>query len=400
MLRFYSGSTGAINSKRAIAECLEIALGEEESLDCDLLIIYSSIGHRFQDILDEAHRLSPSAHIAGCTGAGVIGKDGPNESMKALAIMAVKGPRSEFAVASQDRITIPTSFQISAQLARELCDKNPNITMIHFLPSGFDAAEDLVLEGMESVFGPGVPIFGATAGDNMRFVTSFQFDGDRIIERGAVAIGFADPTLEVITQATHGFGTMGEPFEVTRAELNRIYEIEGQPAWKFVCNRAGIPDEMTIFEAGPATWFAEELSFEEQQDYGNTHILRGAFAKGEDGSLLMPVICREGTKFWNAMRDEERMFADLDQMVEDLAERCEGREICAVFHADCVGRGRLSLNQILKDEIVRRMQYPLIQDSDAPWLGLYGFGEFARLGGRNLFHMITTSLFVILRNGA
>ena len=91
------------------------------------------------------------------------------------------------------------------------------------------------------------------------------------------------------------------------------------------------------------------------------------------------------------------MFADLDKMVEQLIERCQGRKPYAVFHADCGARGRFSFNRVLKDEIISRMQYPLIQDEDIPWLGLYGFGEYAQLGGRNRFHMATTSLFVILK---
>jgi len=111
----------------------------------------------------------------------------------------------------------------------------------------------------------------------------------------------------------------------------------------------------------------------------------------------VPVVCPEGTKLWNTERDEDRMFKDLNKMVEQLIERCKGRKPYAVFHADCAARGRWSFNRVLKDEIVSRMQYPLIQDEDVPWLGMYGFGEFARLGGRNQFHMFTTSLFVILK---
>jgi small ligand-binding sensory domain FIST len=102
-------------------------------------------------------------------------------------------------------------------------------------------------------------------------------------------------------------------------------------------------------------------------------------------------------KLWNVVRDEEKMFEDLDKMINQLLERFNGRQPYAVFHADCSARGRWSFNRVLKDEIIRKMQYPLTQDSDVPWLGLYGFGEFARLGGRNRFHMITTSLFVILK---
>jgi small ligand-binding sensory domain FIST len=105
----------------------------------------------------------------------------------------------------------------------------------------------------------------------------------------------------------------------------------------------------------------------------------------------------KGKRAWIAVRDEERMFADLDKMVAQLIERCKGRKPYAVFHADCAARGRWSLNRVLKDEIVRRMQYHLVQDTNVPWLGIYGFGEFAQLGGRNRFHLYTTSLFVILK---
>ena len=397
MLEFYSSSTGVVNSKRAITECLENALEGENKLDCDLIILYTSIGHNFKDILSEAHRLSPNAQIVGCTGAGIIGRDGPNESMKALAIMAIKGEKEEFTVAGKDSITSSTSFEVSAQLAQELKNKNPNINMIHFLPSGLDFAGDKALEGIESVFGPEIPIFGSTSGDNMKIISNFQFIGDRILERGAVAVGFADPTLEVITQATHGFNVIGEPFEVTRSELNRIFELEGQPAWRFLTDRLGVPETATLPESGPVGWLARELPEELHNEYGNTHILFAALKKDVDGSIYMPLVIPAGTKLWNTERDEDRMFKDLDKMVEQLIERCGGRKPYAVFHADCAARGKWSFNRVLKDEIVSRMQYPLIQDEDVPWLGMYGFGEFARLGGRNQFHMFTTSLFVILK---
>jgi len=395
MLKFYSSSTGVVNSKRAIAECLENALEGEENLDCDLIIIYTSIGHNFKDLLAEARSLSPGAQLIGCTGGGIIGREGPNEAMKALAIMAIKGEQDEFAVAGKERITSSTSFEVAAQLAQDLKDKNPNINMVHFLPSGFDAAEDKALEGIESVFGPDIPIFGGTSGDNMKFISNFQFFGDKVFERGAVAIGFADPSLEVITQATHGFNVMGEPFEVTRSELNRILEFDGHPAWKFLTNRVGLPGATSLADLIGLGFMALQLPEELQREYGNSHILFTVLELFGDGSLGSPVSIPAGTKVWVAVRDEERMFKDMDKMVEQLVQRCKDRKPYAVFHADCAARGRWSFNRVLKDEIVSRMQYPLIQDAGIPWLGLYGYGEFAQLGGRNRFHMFTTSLFII-----
>ena len=99
MLQFFSASTSIVSSKRAIIECLEVALESELNLDCDLIIIYTAMGHNFEELLSEAKRLSPSARIVGCTCAGVIGREGPNETLKALAIMAIKGAKEEFATA-------------------------------------------------------------------------------------------------------------------------------------------------------------------------------------------------------------------------------------------------------------------------------------------------------------
>ncbi len=76
MLQFFSASTGIVSSKRAITECLEVALEGEPNLDCDLIIIYTAMGHTFEELLSEAKRLSPNARIIGCTCADkVLGRN-------------------------------------------------------------------------------------------------------------------------------------------------------------------------------------------------------------------------------------------------------------------------------------------------------------------------------------
>jgi hypothetical protein len=52
----------------------------------------------------------------------------------------------------------------------------------------------------------------------------------------------------------------------------------------------------------------------------------------------------------------------------------------------------------MKEELVGRMQFPLSSDGVVPpWLGMYGFGEFARLGGVNTYHNYTTAIYAIYR---
>jgi small ligand-binding sensory domain FIST len=108
--------------------------------------------------------------------------------------------------------------------------------------------------------------------------------------------------------------------------------------------------------------------------------------------------CVEGTKIWLTVRDEEVIFNEMNRIVNCINSRNDHKKPVAVFHADCLARGRFLTDRILKEELVFKMQSPFSTDGDCPpWLGMYGFGEFAKLGGKNTYHNYTTALYVIYR---
>ena len=402
MLQFYSASTSIVNSKRAITECLEVALEGEQNLDCDLIIIYSAMGHNFKELLSEAHKLSPNAQVVGCTCAGIIGKEGPDESLKALAIMVIKGPKDEFAVSGTDALPYGLDSAASvdlrdtfSQLARDLKNKNPGINMIFCHPSVL-SINRIIIEGIESVFGPDIPIVGGLAIDNMKFVSSFQFIGEQVIEKGVIMIGFADPTLELISLGNHGFDIIGKPFEVTHSEDVHIIEMDGRPPWKSWTEKLGMPETSTMAEVLLFAPLAVELPVELHEEYGSPYLIIGSMP-APDGTLYAIKTIPEGTKLWLTRRNEKKILEGVDRMMIQILESCEGRKPVAVFHADCAARGKMLFNRIMKDEIVSRLQYPLCKDENIPWLGMYGGGELTPLGGRNELHGYTSSLYVIVK---
>lgn len=397
MLTFHSASTRIVNSRRAITECLEAALGEGQT-DCDLLVLHASMGHDFEALVQEARRLAPSARIVGSSCCGVVGSEGVSESMKDLAIMAVRGA-SECAVASVDGIFGHNAYEKAVELAGRLKAARDGINMVYFLASGIDINNPACIEGMESVFGPEVTLFGATSADNMKGISSFQMVDDTVYSHAAYAVGFADPGLEVETQATHGFVAIGEPLRVTRSEGNRIIELNGKPAWHTYTQRLQLPLEATCGETIPIGALAEKLPPELAAEYGNDHILRVVTKRDADGTMHYPAPCPEGTDLWLTFRDEDRIFNDMDRMMGQMTDRINGRDVVAVFHADCLARGRYLFNRVMKEELVSRMQYPLSgpEGKVPPWLGMYGFGEFARLGGRNVCHNYTSAVYAICR---
>jgi hypothetical protein len=84
--------------------------------------------------------MAPKARVVAASCCGVVGREGVSESMKDMALMAVKG--SEFAVSHVDEIYGHNSYEKSLQMANALKKQSPNINMIYFLASGIDIAND------------------------------------------------------------------------------------------------------------------------------------------------------------------------------------------------------------------------------------------------------------------
>ncbi len=394
MLNFYSSTTRSINTKRGLTECLESAMGNEY-LDADLLILHASIGHDFTELVGCAKNMVPNARIVASSCCGVVGREGVSESMKDIALMAVKG--KEFAVANTDEIYGYNSYEKCLEIANSLQEQQKGINMIYFLGSGIDINNDRCIEAFEAVFGSEITVFGATSSDNMKGFISFQAVDDKVTEHGAFAIGFCDPTLKIETQATHGFVAIGEPLVVTKSNGHIIEEFNGKPAWEEYLNRLGLPPDATCGDSIPIGALGEKLSQTLAAEYGNNHILR-AVTKHEGSSIYYATTCPLGTELWLTTRDEELIFSEMDRMVENIQYRLGGKPVVAVFHADCLARGRFLFDRIIKEELVNRMQFPFYNDGQCPpWLGMYGFGEFARLGGKNTYHNYTTALYILYR---
>lgn len=383
-----------VNTSRGVQECLESAMGADYTKS-DLLIFHASIGHDFNELVMEASRLVPKARIVAASCCGVVGREGVSESMKDIALMAVQG--KDFSIAHCDGIYGNNSYVKTLQMANELKAQKSGINMLYFLASGIDIDNDECIRALEDVFGKEVTIFGATSSDNMKGHISFQAVDQEVYEHGAYIVGFADPTLKIETQATHGFVGIGEPFTVTKAEGHIIKELNGKPAWEEYTHRLGLTSAAECGDTIPIGALGEKLDNQLSKEYGNDLLLR-VVTKHVGNDMYYATSIKEGTQLWLTKRDEGLIFSEMSRMVEDIRERMGSGEPVAVFHADCLARGRFLFNRIVKEELVGQMQFPFYINGECPaWLGMYGFGEFARLGGENTYHNYTTALYVIYR---
>jgi small ligand-binding sensory domain FIST len=401
MLRFSSSSNDEVDSARAAARCLEDALGPEAG-ECDLLIFYTTMGHDFRALLASFRATCPRARTVGATCAGVIGREGPNESIRALAVMAVRGPAEEFAVAGVDSPAGSGlgSFEAAARIARVLAEKTPAVRMVLFHPSVLRFQPiDRALAGIGSVL-PGVPVFGGLSADNMKAVRTWQFLDGRMIEDGAVAVGFADPTLELVAGANLGFVPVGEPFTVTSCDSNLVHELDGRNAWLRLTERLGMPETAGTAAIGAFAVLATGDEDDLGEEYGGNFIVRGGPLRTTAGSLMLNVECTDGMRLQLLGRDERRIYRGVGLLADRMRERCRGREIAAVFHADCLVRGKLMFDHVRKQELIGTMIRVLGGRAGVPWCGMYAGGEIVPLGGRNRIVAYTSALYVLARDNA
>lgn len=398
MLEFRSANVRSVNPQRAVLEALELAYGTTTPR-CDLVLVNAGVGHDLATLSKAVSAQCPGARVLAASCAGVVGREGPGESIHDIAIMGIAG--EGFTVSHVDGLYGHTSFEKGAELARGLAAAPRPVRMLYLLASGIDIANDQVIAGIESVLGSDVTIFGATSSDQMQGIATFQAVDGRKHQHGAFAVGIWDPTLEVDTQATHGFVAAGEPLTVTRAQGNRIVEIDGRPAWPEFIRRLGLEAGSMEGDTIPIGALAEELSPALAAEYGNGHLLRVVTHHTDAGEIVYATDSRPGTRLWLTVRDEERIFADMDRMLDSMRARSPGRTPVAVFQADCLARGRRLFNRVMKEELVHRMQQPFAHGGEVPpWFGMYGFGEYARLGGRNTYHNYTTALAALYRRPA
>src|SRR5438093_1366896 len=112
-------------------------------------------------------------------------------------------------------------------------------------------------------------------------------------------------------------------------------------------------------------------------------------ADQSSGALAVAERVRVGQTLQFQIRDAQASREDLREMLDELAERLDGRRPAFGCYFDCAGRGRGLFG--VPDHDVTLIRERL---GEFPLLGFFGNGEFAPIGRRNFFHNYTGALVI------
>jgi hypothetical protein len=354
-----------------------------------VVLCYLTVNHdQAQFIAGLVEKLGPNVPIVGCSGQGVMGRGVVHEDGYAASLMALGGEGLEVGIARVDDVQSDTRAK-GAALGQQLRDAHarpPKVCIVHYDPlCGVDL--DVLLSGIGSQLE--APILGGAAAHffNAAMTTTYQYFGQDVFSRGAVAVTLGgDVSAEMVIST--GCAPVGYQLRVTKVEGNMILELDGRSAldrWREVTGATGKLDIMA--SASVAIGVPVEGA-------EGGHLIRAAFVFDEKlRGMLLGAAVPEGTLVTLYHRTVDDALSGADRMGKELVQRLEGKQLRAVLGFECGGRTRPFLGTEATNAENRALQASV--GPDAEWAGVICWGELFPVGSQPGFHNYTFPLLAL-----
>ncbi len=404
MIRAGAGLSGAADSGAAAREAVGEAMEEARLERAGLVFLFVTAEHLpgFPEVARSAAEGSGGARVVGCTGYGVLTAEGEIEGKPGVAALAVgeEGlPAAPFLAdgLSGDPIECGRAIGRQARQALGPALEAASAPLVVLMPDTYNLRPRELFRGVHETLGPGAIIVGGGASENGALGRTFQFLDGRIANDAVSGAVFAGSHARFIG-ISQAYQPVGEPWMVTRAHENLIFELSGRPAFEAFAQAAG-PELMENLRMAAAQVFLGIPGDPDQVslDRGNYIVRPIVGADPERGVIALPEPVPVGQAVTFARRDGGRAREDLETMLGRGLDRF-GRgnfDDAAAFglYFNCAGRGASLYGTPGVDAAaIRRAMYGL------PVAGFFTGAEIAPIGKIDHLHQFS-GVLVLLGEG-
>lgn len=332
-----------------------------------LLLVFSS---RFLLSRDDAYpalrQAYPCAIIAGSSTAGEISDT--HVSDDEIIITAVHFSSTRLRCEKAYIVNDEHSKAAGQRLGRLLLA--PDLVHVLMFSDGLLVNGSELVSGIREVLPPGVPASGGLAGDGADFQHTVVMANAAAEQRVVVAIGFYGERLHVGCGSLGGWDPFGPDRQITRANNNVVYELDGQPALDLYRTYLG-PRADELPSSGLLFPLAIELPGTRER------IVRTILAiDAHEKSLTFAGDMPEGAYAQLMRANFDRLVAGATAAAETSFRAVNASSAQLAILISCVGR-RLVLKQRVEEEIEGVRE---VVGSETVICGFYSYGEIAPLG--------------------
>jgi small ligand-binding sensory domain FIST len=233
---------------------------------------------------------------------------------------------------------------------------------------------------------PGTVVIGGMASGGLEKRQSSLFLDGRVLSRGAVGARLAGASADLLV--SQGCRPVGDPFTVTRAEGNIIYELGGKsPVARLQELAAALPvrDRELLTQGVLAGMVINEYRTERRQGDFLIRAILGADA--ESGAIAVGDEVQVGQTVQFHVRDADSAGEDLRRTLQQEAAALGGRTATGALLFTCNGRGSQLFSQPSHDAGLLASIL-----GEIPVAGFFCAGELGPVGGQNYVHGFTASI--------
>jgi hypothetical protein len=374
---------------RAAQEAVQKALTTGNIDRPDFVFLFCSLGYEPEKLLQTVRQATGHCPLAGCSGQGVIGQGEADESSFSVAVMVIQSDELRFTnrmVSRQAQSFEQVGETLGSKLQAAISD---DPIALFLFTDGLTLNFDRLATGLQTslALSNPLPILGGAAGSDLEMQVTYQFCDDRVCTDGTVAT-LMSGQAQIAWGVNHGCVPIGTECQITRAEGNIIYELDGKPVFD-VLRQYLSEEEIERWDRAIVS-FCFGLKAPHSEDF----MIRYLPQKDEaNGAVILQTEVQEGTSIWVMRRDQDKIFQGTEQIARSLQTQLQGQTPKFVLQFDCYGRGKSVFTEQQKHQLLHQLQGDI--GRDLPWLGLYTHGEIAPIGTQNSFHNYTLVLTAV-----
>ncbi len=282
MLRSGQALRRGQDARAAAREATRAACDRLDGRRADAVWVFATEGYDAQAVLAGVQDVVADAPVTGGRVPGVFCDDVVTHD--GIGVLALSGGVTVTHAVGEDasRDGRGAGARAAGEALRRANGGRPH-TLLAVLPDAVRANSSEAVRGVADAAGTAVRVVGGGSGDDLHFVESFQFAGDRVVQDAVVATALGTHAPAGIG-LHHGCAPWGPPMRVTRARGRVVCELDGRPAF------ARYADAVRALGLGdvPATRFVDFAMLHPlgvPTDDGD-FVLRSPLQLNDDGSIV------------------------------------------------------------------------------------------------------------------
>lgn len=360
----------------------------ERPVDLAIAFVSHRLADEMPDLATLLAEILPDAQRVGVTAETTIAGDREREGEAYVALWLASLPNCRVTTFSLEYLRSPDGGAFVGWPEEGTAWNDENLKCAILLADPFSFPADVLLDRLAEDR-PGLPIVGGMGSGDFRPGGVRLLRNEAVATQGCVAIAIAGD-VRIDAFVSQGCRPIGEPFVVTKAERNLIFELGGRPAYerlKEVFDRLPVRDQKLVRNGLHLGRVVDE--YRDAFRAGDFLIRNVIGVDQETGAVQAAEWFRPGQTVQFQVRDGDTASQDLQLELARSRERDE-RPWAGGLIFDCNGRGTRLFQEPDHDALAVQEKFgPL------PLAGFFAQGEIGPVGGRSFLHGFTASILLL-----